>query len=385
VRVGIISNTLYKQGKGTGQSRYLSNILTYLRDIDKENEYILFHRDPSPNRFYEMYEHVEYGRYSSKIPLPFFISWEVAFAKALQRNHVDMIFEPACVGLPLLSWPPRNVVTLMDVMANLFPRKFALKGVTEFRTRLPAVLWKTDAIISPSENSSRDMQRVFRWARGKVKVVPLGLTPDFGRRGESEVEAVMAKFGIRKPYVLMHAVHRWNKNTFGAAEVFNRACELACSKEHQLVLSGGMLPRFEAELRALVSRLGIADRTVITGFVDDASVPALISGATAFLYPAFYEGFGFPVLEAMACGVPIVASSIPTTMEVLSGAGLTAPANDPGTLAKHLAAVMSDESLAAQLGSRALEKSKDFTAERMTRGTVESFREVLGGPVRWRA
>lgn len=385
MRVGIISNTLYKQGKGTGQSRYLSNILTYLRDIDKENDYVLFHRDPSPNQFYEMYEHVEYGRYSSKIRLPFFISWEVAFAKALQRNRVDMIFEPACVGLPLLSWPPRNIVTLMDVMANLFPRKFALKGATEFRTRLPAVLWKTDAIISPSENSSRDIQQVFRSARGKVKVVPLGLTPDFGRRGQSDVDAVLAKFGIRKPYVLMHAVHRWNKNTFGAAEIFHRASEIAGLKEHQLVLSGGMQPGFEAELLALVSRLGVADRTVITGFVDDEAVPALISGADAFLYPAFYEGFGFPVLEAMTCGAPVVASSIPTTMEVLGEAGLTAPADDSGTLAKHLAAVLSDDSLAAHLGSRALERSKGFTAERMTRGTVEVFRDVLGHPVRWRA
>jgi glycosyltransferase involved in cell wall biosynthesis len=385
VRVGIISNTLYKQGKGTGQSRYLSNILTYLRDIDKENDYVLFHRDPSPNQFYEMYEHVEYGRYSSKIRLPFFISWEVAFAKALQRNRVDMIFEPACVGLPLLSWPPRNLVTLMDVMANLFPRKFALKGATEFRTRLPAVLWKTDAIISPSENSSRDIQQVFRSARGKVKVVPLGLTPDFGRRGQSDVDAVLAKFGIRKPYVLMHAVHRWNKNTFGAAEIFHRASKIAGLKEHQLVLSGGMQPGFEAELLALVSRLGVADRTVITGFVDDEAVPALISGANAFLYPAFYEGFGFPVLEAMTCGAPVVASSIPTTMEVLGEAGLTAPADDSGTLAKHLAAVLSDDSLAAHLGSRALERSKGFTAERMTRGTVEVFRDVLGHPVRWRA
>lgn len=384
MRVGIISNTLYKQGKGTGQSRYLSNILTYLRDIDTENEYILFHRDPSPNKFYETYEHVEYGQYSSKIPLPFFVSWEVALAKALRHKPVDMIFEPACVGLPLLSWPPRNVVTLMDVMANLFPRKFALKGVTEFRTRLPAVLWKTDAIISPSENSSRDMQRVFRWARGKVKVVPLGLTPDFGRRRGSEVEAVMAKFGIRKPYVLMHAVHRWNKNTFGAAEIFHRACELAGSKEHQLVLSGGMLPSVMAELRALTSRLRIDDRTVITGFVDDESIPALISGSTAFLYPAFYEGFGFPVLEAMACGAPVVASSIPTTIEVLGEVGLTAPANDVDALARHLASVMADKTFAARIGSLALEKSKEFTAERMTKGTVEVFREVLGQPMRWR-
>jgi len=384
VRVGIISNTLYKQGKGTGQSRYLSNILTYLRDIDKENEYVLFHRDPSPNQFYEKYEHVEYGRYSLKIPLPFFVSWEVAFARALQRNRVDMVFEPACVGLPLLSWPPRNVVTLMDAMANLFPRKFALKGVTEFRTRAPAVLWKTDVIISPSENSSKDIQHVFRGARGKVRVVPLGLTPDFGPRGEREVDTVMAKFGIRKPYVLMHAVHRWNKNTFGAAEIFDRARRLADSKEHQLVLSGGILPPFEAELRALVSRLGIADRTVITGYVDDESVPALISGADVFLYPAFYEGFGFPVVEAMACGAPIVASSIPTTVEVLGDSGLTAPANEIETLARHLATVMSDDSLAARLGLKALEKSKDFTAERMTRSTVDVFREALAKPPRWR-
>ncbi len=383
MRIGIISDTLYRQGKGTGQSRYLSNILTYLRDLDKENEYILFHKDPSPNPFYEEYEDVEYGRYSSKLPLPFFVSWEVAFAKALRSNQVDLVFEPACVGLPLLSIPPRSAVTLMDVMANLFPRRFALKGVTEFRSRLPAVLWKTDIIIAPSENSSRDIQRVFPWTVGKVRVIPLGLTPDFGRRSEKEVDTALEKSGIQRPYVLMHAVHRWNKNTPGAVRSFQRAIEISGSKEHQLVLSGGMRPDFEMEARGLVKKLGIADRTVFTGFIDDDAVPALISGSMAFLYPAFYEGFGFPVLEAMTCGAPVVASSIPTTIEVLGDAGLTAPADDEESLAKHLSSLMTDADLASGLSAKALERSKEFTAERMVRQTIEVFREVLNRPPRW--
>ena len=92
MRIGMISDTLYKQGKGTGHSRYLSNILAYLRDLDKENEYVLFHKDPSPNPLYGVYEDVEYGRYSSRLPLPFFISWEVAFAKALRSNPMDLVF-----------------------------------------------------------------------------------------------------------------------------------------------------------------------------------------------------------------------------------------------------------------------------------------------------
>jgi len=384
VRVGIISDTLYPKGKGTGQSRYLSNILTCLPQIDKENEYVLFHKSPSPNPFYERYEHVEYGRYSSRVPLPFFVSWEVAFAKALKRNPVDLIHEPACVGLPLLSWPPRNVVTLMDVMANLFPRGFALKGVTEFRTRLPLVLWKTDMVISPSENSAKDIQKVFRCTRGKVRVVPLGLTPDFRRRSEREVEEVVARFGIGRPYVLMHAVHRWNKNTLGAVEVFHRASELASSNEFHLVLSGGMMPEMQTRVRYLAVKLGISDRVVLTGFVEDDYVPVLISGAASFLYPAFYEGFGFPVLEAMTCGAPIVASSIPTTIEVLGDAGLVAPPDDVETLGKMLSQFMTDQSLAARFGSRALQESRKFTAERMVRETVEVFREVLAKETRWR-
>ena len=383
MRIGMISDTLYKQGKGTGQSRYLSNILAYLRDLDKENEYVLFHKDPSPNPLYGVYEDVEYGRYSSRLHLPFFISWEVAFAKALRSNPMDLVFEPACVGLPLLSIPPRNAVTLMDVMANLFPRRFALKGVTEFRSRLPAVLWKTDIVIAPSENSSRDIQKVFPWTTGKVRVIPLGLTPDFGRRSEKDVDAVLENLGINRPYVLMHAVHRWNKNTPGAVRIFRLAVDISGSKEHQLVLSGGMRPGFEAEVRELVKKEGMTDRTVLTGFVDDDEVPALISGATAFLYPAFYEGFGFPVLEAMTCGAPVVASSIPTTIEVLGDAGLTAAAEDEESLARHLASVMMDAGLASTSGARALERSKEFTAERMVRKTVEVFREVLERPPRW--
>ncbi len=384
MRVGIISDTLYERGKGTGQSRYLSNILTYLDKVDRENEYVLFHRSSSPNEFYERYEHVEYGRYSSKVPLPFFVSWEVAFAKALRKNHVDMVHEPACVGLPLLSFQPRSVVTLMDVMANLWPRRFALKGTTEFRTRLPAVLWKTDSVIAPSENSAKDIQNVFSSTRGKVSVVPLGLTPDFSRRGEKEVEEVLGRVGVKRPYVLMHAVHRWNKNTLGAVKAFKRAVETEGCSEFSLILSGGMTPELQGQVRSLVSSLDIADRTILTGYLDDEAVPALLSGATAFIYPAYYEGFGFPILEAMYCAAPIVASSIPTTLEILGDGGLVAGPDDIEVHADNLVKVMTDKVLAARLSSNALAQSRKFTAEGMTRGTVEVFREVLAREPRWR-
>ncbi len=384
MRIGIISDTLYPKGKGTGQSRYLSNILTYLKGVDRENEYVLFHRTQSPNPFYDQYEHVEYGRYSSRFPLPFFVSWEVAIAKAVKRNPIDLMFEPACVGLPLLSLPPRNAVTLMDVMANIFPRRFALKGVTEFRTRLPAVIWKTDGIVTPSENSSNDIKKVFRFARDKIKVVPLGLTPDFSRRGQDKIEQTMKQFKITKPYVLMHAVHRWNKNTIGAVNIFNMSCKMTGMRDISLVLSGGMTPAMQSQVRCRVTELGIADRVVQTGYVEDDDVPSLISGCSAFLYPALYEGFGFPVLEAMCCGAPIVASSIPTTIEVLGDSGLTAPPQDTEILSKHLATMIVDKGLAGRMGAKSLQASKKFSAERMTREMVEFFISLLERTSRWR-
>jgi len=384
VRIGIVSDLLYPKGKGTGLSRYLSNLLIYLSQIDKENDYILFHRKDSPNPLYEKYEHVNYGKYASRLPLPFFISWEIALVKALKHHPVDLIHEPSGVGLPLLSWPPRNVMTLMDISANLFPRASTLKATTEFRTRLPIALWKTDKVIAPSVATKKDVEKVFSWSRGKISVVPLGLTPDFGRSDDIEVTETLAKYGIHKPYVLMHAVHRWNKNTLGAVEVFHRITQLVNSKEINFVISGGMQPDLQTKVRELASKLGISDKLTMTGYMDDVEVPSLITGTSVFLYPTLYEGFGLPPLEAMMCGAPIVASSVPTMLEILGDAALTAPPHDVESLAKHASLLITDRSLAKEMGLKALRQSQKYTAEKTAKETVDIYKELIVNESRWR-
>ncbi|MGC9082856.1 MAG: glycosyltransferase family 4 protein, partial [Anaerolineae bacterium] len=124
--------------------------------------------------------------------------------------------------------------------------------------------------------------------------------------------------------------------------------------------------------------LGLEDRVRFTGYVPDEDLPALYSAADLFAFPSLYEGFGLPVLEAMACGVPVVCSNTSSLPEVVGEAGIMVEPHNVHALARAMGRVLTDEALRASLRARGLERAQRFTWEEAAKRTVEVYRQVLG-------
>jgi glycosyltransferase involved in cell wall biosynthesis len=220
-----------------------------------------------------------------------------------------------------------------------------------------------------------------------VHVVHSGISSDFSPVPSESASEVSSRHGLRGPYILYVGTRERRKNLLGLVHAFARVAEHHA--ELDLVLIGAR-PDVEAravqgaggwtgrELEEAIETLGLARRVRALGMVPRRDLPALYSAASLFAFPTLYEGFGFPALEAMACGTPVVASNLSAIPEVLSGAALLADPTDPDAFGLAMLAVLEDDTLKEGLRGRGLERARAFTWARAAGETLRVYRQVAG-------
>jgi len=221
----------------------------------------------------------------------------------------------------------------------------------------------------------------------RVQVVHSGISADFAPVPQGAAREVAASYGLRGPYVLYVGSRERRKNLLGLLDAFARVAARRSDVSLALV---GARPGVEArdvqgarswsgtQIEDAVASLRIADKVRILGMVPREHLPALYSGASLFAFPTLYEGFGFPGLEAMACGTPVVASNRSAVPEVLGDAALLADPEDADAFGHAMLRVLEDERLASDLVSRGTPHARTFTWARAARETLEVYRRALG-------
>jgi glycosyltransferase involved in cell wall biosynthesis len=189
---------------------------------------------------------------------------------------------------------------------------------------------------------------------------------------------VRSKYGIDRDYILCAGIYRPRKNHAGLLRAFRRLRENA--SRAQLVISGPMAEG-DPVLRRLAIELGVAEHVVFTGFVDEPDLQALYSAATVYACPSFYEGFGFTVLEAMACGTPVVCSSATSLPEVAGTAALYSDPHDPEQIASQLHRVFSDAALRNSLIEQGRQNLQRFNWADTARQTLAVYYHALQMPL----
>ncbi len=215
---------------------------------------------------------------------------------------------------------------------------------------------------------------LYRCPSEKIHVIHEGIDKEFRPTSKPEVDRVRAVYDIQRPYLFMMGTLEPRKNHATALQALARL--KATGDSHQLVVAGGKGWLFEP-VRAQVVELGLENDVIFTGYVPQEDVPALYTGADCVMMPSLYEGFGFPVLEAMACGTPVVCSDASSLPEIAGDAALLVAPTDDEALATNVRRVLDDAELAASLVKRGLERAAQFSWNECTRQTADLY-EFLG-------
>ncbi len=343
----------------TGTEAYAYFLLRALIPLAAAHNHTLrlYFNQPPPPDLLPAADHVE------PVVMPFPRLWtHVRLAYELHRRPPDVFFTPAHV-IPLTYRGP-SAATIHDLGYYHFPQAHP-------RRQLAYLRWSTRhngrtarLIFADSQATQDDLVRLEGLPPDKIHVVYPGLDPALAPvTDEREVNAVLQRYAITPPYLLFISTLQPRKNLVRLIRAYR-----AANLPHQLVLAGktGWLsdPIREEIANSQPSEIrNPKSKILLPGFVADADKAALLSGATAFLYPSLYEGFGFPLLEAQACGVPVLAANTSSLPEIAGDAALLVDPLDETALTAALQRLVSDQPLRQTLIARGLENVKRFSWE----------------------
>ena len=300
---------------------------------------------------------------------------QVALPLILRRHKVDMLHSPH-FNLPLFR-PCSTVVTIHDVIylacKDDLPSQL---GRLYYRGMMAAAVRLADRVLTVSEFSKNDIVRFLHADPEKIEVIYSGVDPRFQRlRERAKIEPVLSRYRIDEDYILYAGIYKPRKNHAGLLRAFREF--LKNGQKAKLVIAGPIADG-ETELRGLANQLGIAEKLIIPGFVPDSDLPALYCGARLYACPSLYEGFGFTVLEAMACGVPVVCSTATSLPEVAGDAAVFADAQNPREFAGALSHVFCSAELRGQLIERGLKNCARFSWESAARSALAAYQHAAG-------
>jgi glycosyltransferase involved in cell wall biosynthesis len=296
----------------------------------------------------------------------------------LNRYKVDLLHAPHFL-LPLVR-PCPAVATIHDVIYMACPGDLPSRtGRLYYSVMMNACSRSATRVITDSQHSKNEIVRYLHADPEKIEVVYPAVDADFHSvPNAAQIAAVRSRFGIDRDYALNVGIYRPRKNHAGLLQAFRLL--LNTGARAQLVIAGPMAEG-EPVLRRMAAELGIAQHVIFTGFVTDADLRALYSGARIYACPSSYEGFGFTVLEAMACGTPVVCSSATSLPEVAGKAALYFNPADPDEMASQLARVFSTDALRTSLMAEGRRNLLRFNWQQTAHQTLAVYHRALQRPM----
>ena len=349
-----------------GIGRYVANLSQALSQIAPDLDLALLH-DPSAT--------------STRLTLPklprmacpaspFSIQQQWIVPRILHQAQAKLYHSPYYL---MPYWPGvPSVVTCYDLIPLIYPEYYTASQRLAYRLAHYLALRAACAVLAISEATKADLTRIFHLDPQRVLVTPLAADASFAPRSRTQVAALCRKYALPERYVLYLGINKPHKNLVGLVQAWQIAMATHQIPNTKLVIAGPWDERYP-EAQQLARELNLQEQIVFAGAVEENDLPALYTGADLFVFPSRYEGFGLPVLEAMACGTPVICSNTSSLPEVAGEAALLVDLHQPHALAQAIVRVLQDQALRQSLQEQGLEQAARFSWEHTAEKTLAAY------------
>lgn len=302
--------------------------------------------------------------------------WRNEFLQSYIRKHrIDLYHVPQNgIGLPLRK-VSMETVTVHDLIPYLYPETVGRGYLRDFLREMPQIMERSDAVITVSECSARDIHRIFNYPRERIAVIHEAPEPFYRPIPKEKTKQFLSwKYGICDDYILYVGGFGIRKNVKALINAFyllKKDTEFPL----KLVLPGRRNRDFDA-LDHLAEALRLQDDIIFPDYVPVADLPYFYSGATMMIYPSFYEGFGLPPLEAMACDTPVIAAKTSALPEILGEAALWCNPFDTVDIAEQMHRLWSSESLRLRMRKKGKEKAASYQWQKAAEETARVWQSL---------
>lgn len=379
MRIGIDVTSALTQGGGIG--RYTRELVRSVAILDGRTQYRLFSAkppatlpvaDPFPHTENMVHRPALLNErwlyrvwYRFRWPIP--VQWVT--------GRLDLFHSPDFV-LPPVSGRIPTLLTVHDLSFVHYPHVYTPALVNYLNQVVPWSVGRATHILADSAATQRDLVALWGVPENKISVLYSGVDAHFAPLGDAvRLAAVRQRYGLgRRPYILTVGTVQPRKNYQMLIRAF---APIAQKQEHNLVIAGGKGWLYD-DILAEVHAQGLVGRVLFTDFVQDGDLPALYSGASLFAFPSLYEGFGLPLLEAMACGVPVISSNTSCLPEVAGEAAVLLSPHDQGAWTEAMQSLLDNPVDCAQLVASGYAQAKRFSWERAGRRLLNTYRKMVG-------
>jgi glycosyltransferase involved in cell wall biosynthesis len=364
----------------SGVDNYLIELVTHLGKIDTESRYSLFLNQEDGDLFAGRLPPNFHVRAWCRRPRPLRLLFQQAILPAACRAHrADVLHSPSFL-MPWWRGPSRHLLTVHDATFFSMPEMHsALRASKAFRLAVSTSIRRAGMINVPSKATRADLMRFFpSLRRSKIRVTPYGVARAFSPAPEAEIAENRKRMGLPPRYILAVGTLEPRKNLERLVESYRRLVRSASIPEH-LVIAGRPGWSYE-RLLELITDPELDGRVHVRGFVAHEDLPWLYRGARLFAYPSLGEGFGFPPLEAMACGVPVLSAPNSALAETLTGAAELVSPTDVPALEDGMRRLLDDDALRSRRIEQGIRRAAAYRWEQTARAVQACYRELAASP-----
>ncbi len=358
--------------RGTGIGTYTYQLISSINTIDKNNDYLIFLPDDSSLKDLNDNFHIEsvMANFTENF-------WdEVKVPNLLGKQNMDLYHVPQNgVGIST-NISCKKTITLHDIIPLRMPETVSDKYLKIFNEELPKIINSCEGIITVSEFSKNDIIKEFNFPKDNIFVTPLAAEPIYTPISKSYCKKILnSRYQINDNFVLYIGGFSPRKNILGLIDAFSKI-PYKDRKKTKLVIVGRKGISFDKYYKR-AKYLGIENEVIFTGFIPLEDLPLFYNASEMLVYPSFYEGFGLPPLEAMACGTPVIVSNLTSLPEICKDSAILVNPYNIDDISNAINSVLNDNLLMLSMFNKSLIRSMDFSWIDTGKKTIEAYMKMI--------